>query len=64
MAMFQIIVEILGICLAILYVGFLAYSIGAVPLWVIVAGTFALTIAALVGESRDAIRTRSRRKRP
>jgi uncharacterized membrane protein YoaK (UPF0700 family) len=41
---FEIIIAILGIVVSALYVGYLAYAIGAVPLWVIVVLTYALII--------------------
>jgi hypothetical protein len=47
--MFAIVIDVVGMLLAFLYVGFLAYSIGAIPLWVIVIATFLLMIYALVG---------------
>lgn len=42
--MFEIIIAILGIVVSALYVGYLAYAIGAAPLWVIVVATYALMI--------------------
>jgi hypothetical protein len=44
------IIAALGIATSALYVGFLAYKIGAVPLWVIVVVTFALMIREFVVE--------------
>ena len=48
--MFKIIIAILGLITSGLYVGYLAYSIGAVPLWIITLGTFALAIRELIVE--------------
>ena len=48
--MFQLIIGFLGIVVAAVYVGYLAYSIQAVPLWVIVVGTFALAIREFIVE--------------
>ncbi|MGH8686564.1 MAG: hypothetical protein ACREVQ_02540 [Burkholderiales bacterium] len=42
--MFETIIGMLGIAAAALYVGFLAYKIHAIPLWIIVIGTFVLAI--------------------
>ena len=42
--MFELIIAILGIAAAAIYVGFLAFKIGAAPLWVIIILTFALVI--------------------
>ena len=53
-AVFEIIIVAVGILLSVLYVGFLAYSIGAVPLWLIAAATCALMVYAFVGELRNA----------
>lgn len=53
MFVFQVIITILGMATAVLYVGFMAYSIGAIPLWVIVIGTFALMIREFVVELRN-----------
>jgi hypothetical protein len=49
-----IIIDFLGVLLAFVYVGFLAYSIDAVPLWVIVVASCALAVYAMVGEIRSA----------
>jgi len=49
---FAIIIGILGILASALYVGYLAYAIGAVPLWVIVVGTYVLVIREFVVEFR------------
>lgn len=51
--MFQIIIAVLGIVASAVYIGFLAYSIASVPLWIIVAGTFALMIREFVVELRE-----------
>jgi predicted membrane metal-binding protein len=50
---FQIIISILGIAASAIYVGYLAFSIHSVPLWVIVVATFALMIREFVIESRE-----------
>jgi len=44
------IIAALGIATSALYVGFLAYKIGAVPLWVIVIGTFVLILREFIAE--------------
>jgi hypothetical protein len=41
---FEMIIAILGIAASALYVGFLAFKIHSVPLWVIVIATFVLVI--------------------
>lgn len=51
--MFEIIIAILGIVASALYVGYLAYAIKAVPLWIIVIAAFALMIREFVIEFRD-----------
>ncbi|MGA8258960.1 MAG: hypothetical protein WB783_01985 [Arenicellales bacterium] len=48
--MFKIIIAIVGLFVSALYVGFLAYSIGAVPLWIITVGTFVLAVRELLVE--------------
>ena len=50
--MFEIIITLLGIAASALYVGYLAFAIHAVPLWVIVIATFALMIREFVIEFR------------
>lgn len=50
--MFEIIITLLGIAASALYVGYLAFAIRAVPLWVIVIATFALMIREFVIEFR------------
>ena len=60
--MFEMIIAALGIVTSALYVGFLAYKIGAVPLWIIVIVTFVLVfrdftveyLGAANKEKRDA----------
>lgn len=56
--MFQLIIGIFGILVAAVYVGFLAYSIGAIPLWVIVLATFALMIREFIVELRESTNTK------
>ena len=51
--MFEMVIGVLGIVASALYVGYLAYAIGAVPLWIIVVGTFALMIREFVLEFRE-----------
>ena len=48
--MFKIIIAIFGLIVSALYVGFLAYSIGAVPLWIITVVTFVLAGRELLVE--------------
>jgi hypothetical protein len=50
--MFETIIGMLGIAAAALYVGFLAYKIDAVPLWIIVVGTFILAIREFLVDLR------------
>jgi ABC-type branched-subunit amino acid transport system permease subunit len=45
---FEMIIAMLGIALAALYVGFLAFKIHSVPLWVIVVATFVLVIREFI----------------
>ena len=59
--MFEIIIGILGIIASALYVGFLAYKIDAIPLWVIVIGTFVLIIREFVVEVRENAKRASRK---
>lgn len=59
--MFEIIIGILGIIASALYVGFLAYKIDAIPLWVIVIGTFVLIIREFVAEVRENAKRASRK---
>lgn len=51
--MFEAIISFFGLASAALYVGYLAYKIGAVPLWVIIIGTFVLAIREFVVELRE-----------
>lgn len=51
--MFELVIGALGIVASALYVGYLAYKIDAVPLWVIVIGTFVLIIREFVVEFRE-----------
>jgi len=50
--LFETIIGILGLAAAALYVGFLAYKIGAVPLWIIVVGTFIVAIREILIDLR------------
>ena len=61
--MFELVISILGIITAALYVGYLAYAIHSVPLWVIVIGTFALTIREFVVEYRESTGRAERKER-
>ena len=58
--MFEMVIGVLGIVASALYVGYLAYAIGAVPLWIIVVGTFALMIREFVLEFRETARRSAR----
>ncbi|HEX5476349.1 MAG TPA: hypothetical protein VFX09_00660 [Burkholderiales bacterium] len=51
--MFEAVISFLGLASAALYVGFLAYKIGSVPLWVIICGTFVLAIREFVADMRE-----------
>ena len=59
--MFETIIGMLGIAAAALYVGFLAYKIHAIPLWIIAVGTFVLAIREFLIDLRGGA-NRSRRK--
>lgn len=61
--MFEIIIGVLGILASALYVGFLAYSIKSVPLWIIVGATLALALRELVIEFRNGADRESRGRR-
>jgi type III secretory pathway component EscT len=50
---FELIVTILGIGASALYVGYLAFAIKSIPLWVIVIATFALVVREFVVEFRS-----------
>jgi hypothetical protein len=50
---FQIIIGILGIIASAIYVGYLAYAIDRVPLWIIIVGTYALMIREFIVEFRN-----------
>lgn len=50
--MFEIIITLLGIAASALYVGYLAFAIHAVPLWMIVIATFALMIREFIVDFR------------
>jgi hypothetical protein len=50
--MFETIISFLGLTAAAIYVGYLAYAIHAVPLWIIVVATFVLAIREFVIELR------------
>ncbi len=58
--MFEIAITILGAAAAGLYIGYLAYSIKAIPLWVIVVLAFALMIREFV---RDLMENADRARR-
>ena len=51
--MLAIILTFLGIAASAIYVGFLAYSINAIPLWIIVVATYILAIRELASELRE-----------
>jgi predicted membrane metal-binding protein len=59
---FQIVIGIFGFAAAAIYVGYLAYAIGRVPLWIIVVATLALAIRELVTEFRDSADRETRRR--
>lgn len=44
------IIGFLGLVVAAVYVGYLAYAIEAVPLWIIIVATFALAIREFIVE--------------
>jgi heme exporter protein D len=50
---FEIIITILGIALSALFVGYLAFAIKAIPLWVIVIASFALMVRQLLIDLRS-----------
>lgn len=50
--MFRLIIDIIGIVSAAIYVGYMVYKIGAVPLYIIVLATFALMIRQFLVEYR------------
>lgn len=58
--MFEIIIGVLGIVVSAIYVGFLAYSIKAVPLWIIVIATLGLALRELITEFRNDVERESR----
>lgn len=60
--MFEIVITIVGAALAGLYIGFLAYSVKSVPLWVIAVLSFAIMIREAVLELRESTK-RGRRNR-
>jgi hypothetical protein len=51
--MFEMVISMLGIAISALYVGFLAFKIHSVPLWVIVIATFVLAIREFIVEFRS-----------
>lgn len=58
--MFEIVIGVLGIVAAAIYVGYLAYAIHSVPLWVIVICTFALMIREFALEFRESLKRSAR----
>jgi hypothetical protein len=54
--MFEILLTVLGIAASALYVGYLAFAIRAVPLWIIVILTFVLMIRQFAVELRNGAR--------
>lgn len=50
--MFEIVVSIVALAASALYVGYLAYAMRAIPLWIIVIVTFAIAIREFVIELR------------
>lgn len=61
--MFEIIIGVLGIVAAAIYVGYLAYAINSVPLWIIVIVTLGLALRELITEFRNSV-DRDARGRP
>jgi hypothetical protein len=51
--MFDIVITILGAAVSAVYIGFLAYSIKSVPLWVIVILSFAIMTREFVLDLRE-----------
>jgi hypothetical protein len=47
---FEIIIAILGIVASALFVGYLAFAIKSIPLWIIVVGAFVLMIREFIIE--------------
>lgn len=58
--MFEIVITIVGAATAALYVGYLAYAIKSVPLWVIVILSFAIMIREFALELRESGRRGSK----
>jgi hypothetical protein len=50
---FEIILTVLAVGASAVYVGYLAYAIDAIPLWVIVALTYVLAIREFAQEFRE-----------
>jgi hypothetical protein len=59
---FELIVTILGIAVSALYVGYLAFAIKSIPLWVIVIATFALVVREFVVEFRGGAATTQKQR--
>ncbi|HUJ00847.1 MAG TPA: hypothetical protein VLY46_11460 [Usitatibacter sp.] len=51
--MFDIVITVLGAAISAVYIGFLAYSIKSVPLWVIVVLSFAIMTREFVLDLRE-----------
>ena len=51
--MFNLIIGLAGLCVAASYIGFLSYKIEAIPLWIIVVGTFILALYDFIQEYRN-----------
>jgi uncharacterized membrane protein YoaK (UPF0700 family) len=61
--MFDIIIGIIGMAASALYVGFMAYSIHSVPLWVVVIVALALMLLAFSIEFRGNGNAKDRKNR-
>jgi hypothetical protein len=51
--MFETIISFLGLAAAALYIGFLAFKIQSVPLWIIVVATFVLAVRQFIVDLRE-----------
>ena len=59
--MFEIAITVFGAATAALYIGYLAYAIKSVPLWVIAILSFAIMIREFALELRESGRRERRR---
>ncbi|HUL41024.1 MAG TPA: hypothetical protein VLV32_03835 [Burkholderiales bacterium] len=51
--MFEIIITLIAVAMSALYIGYLAYAIHSVPLWIIVIVVFGLMIREFIVEFRE-----------